>query len=67
MLSRGLMHSFKEITITVTKPENYEPIANEEKERIISIVSGELFELAERFDGVCDLFIRIEIEGVGNA
>jgi len=61
------MRSTKKFIIEVFKEEDYQPIPKEEKERIIHKITKEIFRLAERFDGFCEITLKIELEGRGNA
>ena len=61
------MRSNKSFIIEVCKGEDYQPISKKEKDKIIQKIAVEIFELSERFDGFCDILLKIEIEGTGNA
>jgi len=61
------MRSTKSFTIEVCKGEDYQPIPKSEKDKIIRRIAKEIFDLAERFDGFCEIILKVELQGRGNA
>ena len=59
------MRTNKKIVLTVNKPYDYKPIPQSEVERITKLVSGELVQIANRFDGSCR--IKLFVTAKGNA
>ncbi len=57
------MRSYKLIKLTVKKPEDYKPIPEHEKKRVSKLVTNEIMELANRFDGASKLKIKIYASG----
>ncbi|MBU2492395.1 MAG: hypothetical protein KJ571_07180 [Bacteroidetes bacterium] len=57
------MTTNKKLSLIVAKPYDYQPIPDSEVERIIEIVSNELFEVANRFDGPSQIEIFITAKG----
>ncbi len=59
------MKSFKQVKIIVKKPLDYKPIPDFEKKRVSQLITKELLEIANRFDGSSK--IKIKIYASGNA
>lgn len=57
------MTSYKEIYLNVWKEYDYMPVSKEEKDRVSRIITSELIELAERFDGPAKVTITFEAKG----
>lgn len=59
------MKSYKQVKLIVKKPEDYRPIPEHEKKRVSKLITNELLEIANRFDGSSK--IKIKIYASGNA
>lgn len=59
------MKSFKQVKIIVKKPLDYKPISEHEKKRVSQLITKELLEMADRFDGSSK--IKVKIYASGNA
>ena len=59
------MQSYKQVKLIVYKPMDYKPIPGHEKKRVSKILTDELLEIANRFDGSSK--IKIKIYARGNA
>ena len=59
------MQSYKQVKLIVKKPMDYKPIPKCEQRRVSKMITDELLELANRFDGSSK--IRIKIYAQGNA
>jgi hypothetical protein len=59
------MKSYKQVKLIVKKPEDYKPISEHEKNRVSQLITKELLEIANRFDGSSK--IKIKIYASGNA
>ncbi|MBU2493254.1 MAG: hypothetical protein KJ571_11570 [Bacteroidetes bacterium] len=53
----------KKIVLNVNKPYDYKPIPQSEVKKIWEYVSGELIEIANRFDGPCRIEMHIIAKG----
>ncbi|MCP5062133.1 MAG: hypothetical protein GY936_06685 [Ignavibacteriae bacterium] len=60
------MTSHEIFRIDVIKPFDNKPIPKEEKERIKTIITEEIFKIASKFDGDCQTKIKVELEAKGN-
>lgn len=59
------MRTHKKLVFTVDKPYDYKPVSGQEIERVKELVSAELLEVANHFDGPCR--IKMFISAKGNA
>ena len=59
------MRTNRSLILTVSKPYDYQPIPESEVGRITELVSKEVLEIANRFDGPSQ--IEIFISATGNA
>lgn len=59
------MKSYKQVKLIVHKPMDYKPIPEHEKKRVSKLITEELLEVANRFDGGSK--IKIKIYASGNA
>jgi len=57
------MRTNKKIAFTIDKPYDYKPIPQSEAEKIMKLVSGELVQIANRFDGPCRIELLISAKG----
>lgn len=57
------MQSYKQIKLIVKKPMDYKPIPAQEKKRVSKLITDELLELANRFDGSSKIKIKIYARG----
>ena len=57
------MQSYKQVKLIVRKPEDYKPIPEFEKKRVSKIITEELLEIANRFDGASKIKIKIYAKG----
>lgn len=57
------MRTNKKIEFTVNKPYDYKPTPQSEVEKIRQLVSGELIQIANRFDGPCRIVLFVSAKG----
>lgn len=57
------MRSYKLVKLVVKKPEDYKPISEHEKKRVSKLITDEVMEVANRFDGASRLKIKIYASG----
>ena len=57
------MRSYKQVKLIVKKPMDYKPIPKWEKERVSKLITDELLEIANRFDGSSKIKIKIYAQG----
>jgi len=60
------MQSTKTIILEIYKEEGEYSISNEDKQIILLKLASEVYEMAEKFDGCCEIRIEINICGKGN-
>jgi len=59
------MQSYKQVKLIVRKPMDYKLIPKDERQRVSKLLTDEVLELANRFDGSSK--IKIKIYARGNA